>query len=918
MLQQKFWLRTLNVDQGEWWIVKKLMILQFLQGAGIAFFFTAAFTTFLVELDITALPWAMICSAFLLWISGFLYNKAEHHISFNALLIINTILMAASMLAFRITAYFPHGNWLIYLMVAWFNGLYLLNNLQFWGIASQVFDLRQSKRLFGLISSGDIPAKFIGYTMALLLIPFTGALNLLYAGAVSMLASLPFIFSIARSGQLAKPDHSHKEHVVHHDNNKISTLIRNMTGNTFIRDIAFISFLAFLAVLIIDYGFYSEVKHIAYEDDSLGQFIAMVSAVLRLVALLTKIIFTGRLTSSLGIKKALLITPVVMMLLIGVIIFFVLFTGNEHIMLYLFGAAFIIVDVCRTVFNSPALLSAMQPLPTHERLRAHNIVKGIMDPFAYLFAGLILLGLIRLEDKGMLLKLCFTVLSLGALWIPGIWLVNRQYLKILIQTISKRYFSQEEFSLSDEGILDQIRNKITTGTDLEVISILKMLNSKKDPIAEDLIARLLLHPSAQVKLETLRLVSASNSEAVKNLLLELIQSQESSEIRQEAIKAMAKIGKTDWGLREYMENVDTGIQKAALSGMLLNTEHYVQHMASEFISRMIQHGSKTDRLAACEILSDVRDYYGHHLHQQLMRDAEGQVQASAIKAVGRATDQNTLRELMEALPAHGKNVMLALQNAGENAIDVMDKTLTAGKFPEWHTRLYTLAGRIGGVRSQQLLLKGLNDTPAHLTSIIRSLYRTHYEADHETLKQMEALAGVYIIYGVELLHMQKMTGADKQHGILERSIELEIQDIRDILLCLFGCMYNRTKMNQVRKGLDSNQNAHIANAMEIIELTARKDLGQYFNSMFETTSIEHRCDALRSLLKDLDFQNIDHILVKILTEKPIVFQHWTKACSLYVTKKLKHRVEPLLVKQYITSESRLLRETAQYAYNVVD
>jgi len=912
MLQQKFWLRTFNVDQGEWWIVKKLIFLQFLQGAGIAFFFTGAFTTFLIKFDITELPWVMIYSAFLLWISGFIYNKAEHRISFGSLLIITTSLMAFSILIFRITAFKQHGDWFFYWMLAWFNALYLLNNLQFWGIATQVFDLRQSKRLFGLISSGDIPAKFVGYSMAVFLVPFTGAMNLLYAGAICIVASLPFVFSIAKSGQLTKPSHP-KDHAIHHDTNKISTVIRNITGNLFIRDIAFISFLAFLAVIIIDYGFYAEVKHTTQTDVSLGTFIATVGAILRLAALLTKSIFTGRITSSFGIRKALLITPVIMLILMGIITFTDFYTGNHKILLYLFGAAFITVDVCRTVFNSPALLSAMQPLPTHERLRAHNIVKGIMDPFAYLFAGLILLGFLRLEKDVPLLTICFTVISIGIMWIPGIWLVNRQYLKILIQTISHRYFSQEEFSLNDADTLAQIRLKITTGTDLEVISILKMLNSKKDPIAEDLIAQLLLHPSTQVKLETLRLISGNKSDEIKNRLLELIQSHE-AEIREEAVKAICKIGKHDWGLREYMENSDNSIQKAALSGMLLNHEQHVQHIASDHISRMIQHGGKADKLQVCEVLANVKDDYGHSLHHQLLSDADAQVQAYAIKTIGKASDKLSLTELMESLPKHGKNVMTALQNAGENAIEVLDKSLSEGKFPEWHGRLYNMIGRIGGEKAQQLLLKRISDTPQHLPSIIRSLYRTHYQADEETQKQMEMLARLYIIYGVELLHMQKMVGENKNYYILESSINLEVQDIREILLCLFGCIYDRDKMNQVRNGLDSKQNEHIANAMEIIELTIKKDLGQYFNSMFEMTSIEHRCAALRSLLKDLEFQNIDHILVRVLTEKPIQYQVWTKACSLYISKKLLHHLDPLLVKKYTVVENRLLRETAQFAF----
>jgi hypothetical protein len=68
-----------------------------------------------------------------------------------------TVFMSVSFLVFRLGVFvFPPS--FLYWMLAWFNVLYLLNNLEFWGIASLLFDVRQSKRLFGLISAGDIPA----------------------------------------------------------------------------------------------------------------------------------------------------------------------------------------------------------------------------------------------------------------------------------------------------------------------------------------------------------------------------------------------------------------------------------------------------------------------------------------------------------------------------------------------------------------------------------------------------------------------------------------------------------------------------------------------------------------------------------------------------------------------------------------
>ena len=64
--QKGYWLNALNIRPNEWWLVKKLFVMQFMQGAGIAFFFTASFTLFLHEVGITKLPYVFIYSSGLL------------------------------------------------------------------------------------------------------------------------------------------------------------------------------------------------------------------------------------------------------------------------------------------------------------------------------------------------------------------------------------------------------------------------------------------------------------------------------------------------------------------------------------------------------------------------------------------------------------------------------------------------------------------------------------------------------------------------------------------------------------------------------------------------------------------------------------------------------------------------------------
>ena len=394
MKQQNFWFKALNIRPDEGWLVKKLFLLQFFQGAGITFFFTAGFALFLDKFPITELPYVFIIASLLLWVAGFIYSKIEHLFEISNLCIIITVFMLASMLFFRIAFEFVESKWFLYWMLAWFNVLYLLNNLEFWGVASLSFDVRQSKRLFGVISAGDIPAKFIGYSLAYLILPLIGSINLLWIGIIFMLASIPYLIRIKKSGKLIEVQHKtphHKLQQPKHSSEGFRKIVKNFSENILIRRLSVLSIIITSSFILINYEFYAGVKEAYHDDVSLARFIALFLAAVRIIAMIVKVIFTGRLINRLGIVKSLLITPVVLFILIMAVILTKNLPESLKATVYLFGGTYIVVDILRSAINSPVFLTIMQPLSNHERLRAHTILKGIMDPFASLICGVAVL-----------------------------------------------------------------------------------------------------------------------------------------------------------------------------------------------------------------------------------------------------------------------------------------------------------------------------------------------------------------------------------------------------------------------------------------------------------------------------------------------------------------------------------------------
>src|SRR6187397_2872527 len=502
MSKRPFLQNLLNVRPSEWKVVSHLFWLQFFMGTGIAFFFTASFSHFLEKFSASQLAWVMIISSPLLFLTGWIFTKFEHRFHLTRVGTIVIILMAISILTFQLSSNWIKGDWFYYLTFAWYYVLYLASNLCFWSITSTLFDVRQSKRLFAVISGGDIPAKFIGYTMAYFFVHAIGPLNMLWPAFAFMLGALPFLYQLSKSGVVHH--HHHTDHVEFVQGKGFKVFVKRYTLNTLIRRLAVLTFIISACLAIINYAFYTEVKEL--HDKDLSTFIILFMAASQIVALLVKIILTGRIVTSIGIKKSLLITPLVLLGLLIIIISAQYAVSGSKLVFYAFGMAAIAVEVLRTTITNPVFLTVMQPLNPNARSKAHAIVKGIMDPFAFLFTGILLIIVNKLNPGNELLTLCYILAFFGISWIVSILLVNRSYHHTLLKAISSRFFSQDEFKLSDEELREQILKKIETGNETEIINILQMLNSQISGGSKEIIFKLLDHPSDNIKKVTLLLI----------------------------------------------------------------------------------------------------------------------------------------------------------------------------------------------------------------------------------------------------------------------------------------------------------------------------------------------------------------------------------------------------------------------------
>ena len=108
------------------------------------------------------------------------------------------VLLVLSVVGWRLGLWLTNATWLAFGLLFWLRVLAVLNNLVFWGLAERLFNVRQGKRLFSLIGSGDLAASILGGFATPLVVPVLGTHNLLLGSALSLIACLGLLIVTLR------------------------------------------------------------------------------------------------------------------------------------------------------------------------------------------------------------------------------------------------------------------------------------------------------------------------------------------------------------------------------------------------------------------------------------------------------------------------------------------------------------------------------------------------------------------------------------------------------------------------------------------------------------------------------------------------------------------------------------------------
>jgi ATP/ADP translocase len=197
----------------------------------------------------------------------------------------------------------------IFAMRLWMEAIYGLNDLNVSITANQLFNIREIKRTFPLVSSGNLVADVLSGFSVFFLVSFVGLQNVLVMAFLIMMAGSGVLWLISRNYEHAFPDSLQQQAEAGQDDHKA----QRSRGTIRQYVVMLFSFfvLAQIFMYLIEFEYLTQLE-LNSGSDEIAAFLGIFSGLLGLIELLTQWFTSSRLIERQGVFAVLsLLTPVI-------------------------------------------------------------------------------------------------------------------------------------------------------------------------------------------------------------------------------------------------------------------------------------------------------------------------------------------------------------------------------------------------------------------------------------------------------------------------------------------------------------------------------------------------------------------------------------------------------------------------------
>lgn len=753
--------RFITLRPGEKNLVLSLFGLSALVGLARTFTAAAAFSLFLGDYGAGQLPYVYLATSLAVMGLTAFYLRLQKGLSFLHLTGTALAFLAAMLLAQRLALHGPGASWVVMALPVWFGIENALLGQVFWSLANRLTDVRQSKRLFGIIGTGEVLATVIGGLLIQVIVTYWSSEDLLWLslGAVSLLylgsrplarqasaGSSPGPGPAAGGGEAPEP-------------------ARPLFKDPYILLIAAVSMSSMVAYYFVDNLFYFGASERYPDSEALAGFLGLFSAAVAVATLGFRSLGLGWLLNRFGVRTALLAIPAVL-LVCAALVFGVTWAEAPVVVVFAVTTLTKLLDKVGYSLTSTSQMILYQPLPKEQRTRAHAAVDGIAQQFGAAGGALLLLLITQVFPPGQR-EIAGLLLLLVMAWIAAASVLGKRYQETLVAALGKRRFCGGAQWDCDRQCRTLLLRCLQSPNPAEVVYALELLAESPQapsPREQEQIFALLDHPAEEVRLEVLSHIRQRGLDLPMDRIEGHIAHERTPAIRAQALRLYAELAGSDAVdlVLPYLDDANETMRRGAMVGLLRSGGMRGVLRAGAALLQCIGAESAAQRRFGAEVIGEVgvREFYDPL--EDLLRDPDTTVRRAALAAAGRLANPRLWPRVLDNLdqPAVHAAAVSALAHPDPGLTPLLERRFA--DYPSRAVRLGVIQayGRVCTAHSARALLRKIDLADRELVfHALRGLHRCRQPAEVANLPAAQAQLERALELELEAAHWLRGTRA---------------------------------------------------------------------------------------------------------------------------------------------------------------
>jgi MFS family permease len=786
----------------------------------------AKVSLFLDYLTKKRLPYAFLLTALLMGLAVSLNSRLLRRVNRSVYIISTLVFFVTSGLVFWL---FIRGSspwpWTFLLLYSWGDILMVTAITQFWIFVNDLFRPREAKRLVGFLVSGGLLGGIAGSLVARYRPLDLRTESLVLVGPVLLVLCIVIVLLVQRTSGLATRE---EERPVESKKDKVgfAQSLAVLRKNRYLLLLSGLILSTIIVSNLVDFQFNSAAE-IAFTDRDLRtSFLATFNLVILVISYLFTVFLTSRILKNFGMRIALLILPV-LLLLGSIAIFFIPAAGMIYWAVVVKGT-----DKSLTHSLSQSIREVLYiPVPPDIKYKAKVFIDMFLNKFADGLAGLVLIAVsafidLSARDVSLVRDVSLIMIVFIVIWIWFGLRVTREYITIVKDNLHIKWRDADKL-ITEKIDVDMTKAVFDTLQSRDRSSVLYAMN------LFDLIKREKLSPELKslisIKGDELRARSMDSLLDVtgESLLPEFDDSLEAEELDSQVREIMS--------LDVYQELIKEKVEKATGEK---GSRAEVSKMEAAKVIGMMEPGNLP-----------IREL------KKLLQDDSPEVVRYAAESAGRLKRREFVPLLLEDLgrPATQESAIQALRSYGDAIVGTLKDYLSD---PQENIRarqsIPEILAKTGSQKAADIMTMELAKEETELeTELIGALHRMRmnspeirFSPSRVQLKVVSLIKKCYLL----LLQLHDVRG-DRKKEVLVRDLENTLSKTMKQVFELLGLVYPQEDIIKAYQNILVGTKKALDYSVELLDNILKRELKELLLPLIEDTTLEEKARISRKMIK---------------------------------------------------------------------